>query len=137
VFLVPPDSGLEDAVRVFISKAKKRKIHRVHCTKKRQHTNRDSAAAKNALSLASTGEGTPNPVVALAPPAAVGVQGTPDSQTKAGESSSEVPIGESSIAKQDLKYEPFVKFEDGWAQTIEWFKVHWLSNYQARTVSKL
>jgi hypothetical protein len=71
--------------------------------------------------LASTGEGTPNPVVALAPPAAVGVQGTPDSQTKAGESSSEVPIGESSIAKQDLKYEPFVKFEDGWAQTMEWF----------------
>jgi nucleoside-diphosphate-sugar epimerase len=104
---------------------------------KRDSIRIDSAAAKNALNLASTGEGTPNPVVALAPAAAVGVQGTPDSQTKAGESSSEVPISESSIAKRDLKYEPFVKFEDGWAQTIEWFKVHWLPNYQARTVSKL
>jgi nucleoside-diphosphate-sugar epimerase len=42
-----------------------------------------------------------------------------------------------SNAKRDLKYVPLISFEDGWAQTIEWFKVHWLPNYQAGSVSKL
>ncbi|GAB5356566.1 hypothetical protein AAMO2058_000301000 [Amorphochlora amoebiformis] len=30
-------------------------------------------------------------------------------------------------AKADLKYEPIVKFEDGWKETIEWFKANWMT----------
>lgn len=34
-------------------------------------------------------------------------------------------------AKKDLKYEPIYSFEEGWAQTIEWFKENWLPKYHA------
>lgn len=36
-----------------------------------------------------------------------------------------------SAAKQDLKYEPLLTFEQGWTQTIEWFQKHWLPKYKA------
>lgn len=32
-------------------------------------------------------------------------------------------------AKKDLKYEPLITFEQGWAQTIEWFKANWLPGF--------
>ena len=32
-------------------------------------------------------------------------------------------------ARRDLKYEPLVKFDDGWAHTISWFKENWLPDY--------
>jgi nucleoside-diphosphate-sugar epimerase len=38
-------------------------------------------------------------------------------------------------ARNDLKYEPLVKFEDAWDQTIEWHKVHWLPGYKERVKS--
>jgi len=31
-----------------------------------------------------------------------------------------------SAAKRDLKYEPVIPFEQGWSETIQWFKVNWL-----------
>ncbi len=31
-----------------------------------------------------------------------------------------------SAAKRDLKYEPLIEFDDGWKQTIEWFRLNWL-----------
>ena len=34
-----------------------------------------------------------------------------------------------SAAKKDLNYEPIIKFEEGWAMTIEWFKKNWLPKY--------
>ena len=34
-----------------------------------------------------------------------------------------------SAAKKDLKYEPLIDFEQGWASTIDWFKIHWLPKY--------
>ena len=30
-------------------------------------------------------------------------------------------------AQNDLKYEPIIKFEDGWAQTIKWFNENWMT----------
>ena len=33
-----------------------------------------------------------------------------------------------SAAKRDLHYEPVISFEDGWSQTITWFKENWLPN---------
>ena len=33
-----------------------------------------------------------------------------------------------SAAKKDLKYEPIYEFEEGWKQTIEWFRENWLPN---------
>jgi nucleoside-diphosphate-sugar epimerase len=36
-----------------------------------------------------------------------------------------------SAAKKDLKYEPLIEFEQGWASTIDWFKIHWLPKYLA------
>jgi nucleoside-diphosphate-sugar epimerase len=33
-----------------------------------------------------------------------------------------------SNAKRDLHYEPVIQFEDGWKQTIDWFKSNWLPN---------
>jgi len=33
-------------------------------------------------------------------------------------------------AKRDLKYKPLVTFEEGWARTIEWFKVNWLPGFK-------
>ena len=38
-----------------------------------------------------------------------------------------------SAAKRDLKYEPLLTFEQGWAGTIEWFKENWLPKYKAGT----
>jgi nucleoside-diphosphate-sugar epimerase len=35
-----------------------------------------------------------------------------------------------SNAKRDLKYEPLISFDEGWEQTIEWFKTNWLPKYQ-------
>lgn len=32
-----------------------------------------------------------------------------------------------SNAKRDLKYEPIIKFEDGWKETIQWFRENWLT----------
>jgi sterol-4alpha-carboxylate 3-dehydrogenase (decarboxylating) len=37
-----------------------------------------------------------------------------------------------SAAKKDLKYEPVIPFEQGWADTIVWFKEHWLPTYHAK-----
>ena len=34
-----------------------------------------------------------------------------------------------SAAKKDLKYEPLIEFEEGWASTIDWFKANWLPKY--------
>jgi nucleoside-diphosphate-sugar epimerase len=34
-------------------------------------------------------------------------------------------------AQRDLKYEPIISFEDGWKQTIAWFKDNWLPAYRA------
>ena len=31
-----------------------------------------------------------------------------------------------SNAENDLKYKPVIKFEEGWADTIDWFKENWL-----------
>ena len=36
-----------------------------------------------------------------------------------------------SAAKRDLKYEPLIRFEDGWKQTIEWFQANWLPTVKA------
>jgi len=36
-----------------------------------------------------------------------------------------------SAAERDLKYKPVIPFEQGWAQTIEWFKENWLPTYKA------
>mmetsp|Transcript_27533 Transcript_27533/g.37856 ORF Transcript_27533/g.37856 Transcript_27533/m.37856 type:complete len:380 (-) Transcript_27533:54-1193(-) len=36
-----------------------------------------------------------------------------------------------SAAKKDLQYEPLIGFERGWADTIEWFKLHWLPDFKA------
>lgn len=36
-----------------------------------------------------------------------------------------------SAARKDLKYEPVIPFEQGWAQTIEWFKENWLPAFKA------
>jgi len=33
-------------------------------------------------------------------------------------------------AKRDLQYEPLVSFEEGWQETIEWFKINWLPDYK-------
>ena len=34
-----------------------------------------------------------------------------------------------SAAKKDLHYEPVIKFEEGWAMTIDWFQKNWLPKY--------
>jgi len=34
-----------------------------------------------------------------------------------------------SAAETDLGYSPIVSFADGWADTLEWFKVHWLPSF--------
>jgi nucleoside-diphosphate-sugar epimerase len=33
-----------------------------------------------------------------------------------------------SNAKRDLLYQPIISFDDGWKETIQWFKIHWLPN---------
>ena len=42
-----------------------------------------------------------------------------------------------SNAKRDLKYEPLISFDKGWADTIEWFKVHWLPTFIKQGTKKL
>lgn len=39
-------------------------------------------------------------------------------------------------AKRDLKYEPLISFEQGWADTIKWFKENWLPNFNAKRNGK-
>ncbi len=34
-----------------------------------------------------------------------------------------------SNAKRDLQYEPVIQFEDGWRDTIAWFKANWLPKH--------
>lgn len=34
-------------------------------------------------------------------------------------------------AKRDLHYKPLIQFNDGWKQTIEWFKLNWLPKYNS------
>ena len=36
-----------------------------------------------------------------------------------------------SAAKKDLKYVPLKTFKEGWIETINWFKIHWLPKYKA------
>jgi nucleoside-diphosphate-sugar epimerase len=38
-----------------------------------------------------------------------------------------------SNARRELRYEPVVSFEQGWAQTIAWFQQHWLPDYLQST----
>lgn len=37
-----------------------------------------------------------------------------------------------SRARSDLNYSPVVQFEEGWQQTIEWFKLHWLPEFNKK-----
>ena len=37
-----------------------------------------------------------------------------------------------SAAERDLKYKPLIEFEQGWADTITWFKTNWLPTYKAK-----
>mmetsp|Transcript_29422 Transcript_29422/g.80728 ORF Transcript_29422/g.80728 Transcript_29422/m.80728 type:complete len:405 (-) Transcript_29422:551-1765(-) len=34
-----------------------------------------------------------------------------------------------SAAKHDLAYEPIIKYADGWKDTLDWFKQHWLPTF--------
>ena len=34
-----------------------------------------------------------------------------------------------SAAETDLKYEPVIGFEEGWQETIAWFKANWLPKF--------
>ena len=34
-----------------------------------------------------------------------------------------------SAAMNDLHYTPLIEFEEGWHQTIDWFKANWLPRY--------
>lgn len=36
-----------------------------------------------------------------------------------------------SAAKRDLQYEPLKSFDEGWKETIDWFKANWLPKYLA------
>ena len=38
-------------------------------------------------------------------------------------------------ARRDLGYEPVVGFEEGWAQTIEWFKAEWKPRFDPAMAS--
>jgi nucleoside-diphosphate-sugar epimerase len=40
-------------------------------------------------------------------------------------------------AKRDLKYKPLKTFSEGWPETIEWFKVHWLPQYEKMGAKEL
>lgn len=42
-----------------------------------------------------------------------------------------------SNAKRDLRYEPLISFDQGWSNTIEWFKTNWLPKYQEHGSSSL
>ena len=39
-------------------------------------------------------------------------------------------------AQRDLKYEPIITFEQGWAGTIEWFQKNWLPKYLEKKKAK-
>jgi nucleoside-diphosphate-sugar epimerase len=39
-------------------------------------------------------------------------------------------------AKRDLHYQPVVPFDQAWKHTLEWFKEHWLPEYQSRKKQK-
>lgn len=39
-------------------------------------------------------------------------------------------------AQRDLKYEPIITFEQGWAETIEWFQKNWLPKYLEKNNNK-
>jgi sterol-4alpha-carboxylate 3-dehydrogenase (decarboxylating) len=39
-------------------------------------------------------------------------------------------------AKKDLKYKPVIEFDEGWADTIEWFKENWLPSFKAGNTHK-
>ena len=32
-------------------------------------------------------------------------------------------------AKNDLGYKPIIRFDDGWRDTIEWFRTNWLPTF--------
>lgn len=34
-----------------------------------------------------------------------------------------------SAAAKDLQFEPIIPYEDGWTETIAWFKEHWLPTF--------
>ena len=34
-------------------------------------------------------------------------------------------------AERDLGFEPIIPYEQGWAETIAWFKDHWLPKFNA------
>jgi hypothetical protein len=38
-----------------------------------------------------------------------------------------------SAAKADLHYEPLISFEQGWVDTIQWFKENWLPTYTSKS----
>lgn len=40
-------------------------------------------------------------------------------------------------AKRDLQYQPLKTFDEGWPETIEWFKVNWLPQYQQMGAKQL
>ena len=42
-----------------------------------------------------------------------------------------------SAAQKDLKYEPIINFEEGWASTIEWYKNNWLPRYLESKIPKV
>ena len=35
-------------------------------------------------------------------------------------------------ARRDLKYEPVIAFDEGWKQTVAWFKDNWLPEFNAK-----
>lgn len=37
-----------------------------------------------------------------------------------------------SAAEKDLKYEPIVTFEDGFAETLDWLRENWLPTFKAK-----
>ena len=39
-------------------------------------------------------------------------------------------------AREDLKYEPLVEFEEGWGKTLEWFRENWLPGFEERRGGK-
>jgi len=37
-----------------------------------------------------------------------------------------------SAAERDLGYKPVVSYKDGWADTLQWFRAHWLPTFDTR-----
>jgi len=40
-------------------------------------------------------------------------------------------------ARRDLQYKPLISFDKGWSDTIEWFRINWLPNYQKSGAKEL